>query len=153
MNETTTELKESDPQKTLDEFGIARGAFDDAANSKFFRLKDGEKAEVSFKSIKQITRQFHKFENGKVTTDAEGKPIVEREGPALSLEIDKLNGQVCEKVWEVSSKKVITAIFSFLDRREKDNRPFLFSRTFSVERKGSDKTTQYLIYPLETKTA
>lgn len=152
MNITEENVTE---QKTLDEFGIDRKQFEigNDANSKFFKMKDGEKHEVSFVKggVRQTERAFNKFENGQLVKDANGNPVVERTGAALELDIDMIDGVKVQKTWDISSKKLISTIFSFLDKREKDGTPYLFSRKFEISRKGAQKDTIYLMFPTDVK--
>lgn len=149
--ETKTETKE--PQKTLDEFGLDRKVFDPGSDSEFLKMKDKEKIEIGIPrgGIRQDRKKFKKFENGQPVKDENGNDVIEREGDILVIDIDRLNGQPASKTWEVTSKKLANLIFSFLDKREKDGTPYLFSRLFEVTRIGTGKETQYNMFPTEKK--
>jgi hypothetical protein len=140
----------------VDEFGINRSKFvvgRGEGSSQFFKLKDGEKAEVTIKKggVRQVDKEFKKFNNNKPVLDEKGNPVIERVGPALELDIESVNGEEKELIWEVTAKKLSSTIFSFLDKREKDGTPYLFSRVFQVERKGTGTATTYVMFPTEAR--
>ena len=156
MKETAENVKEHVDGK--DEFGIDRSKFivgKGTGNSDFFKLKDGQKAEISIVKggVRQVDKEFKKFSNGKPVVDEQGEDVIERTGPALEVDVDRVDGTPVQLKWEVTAKKLTNLIFSFLDKREKDGTPYLFSRLFQVERKGAGKDTTYVLFPTEPKTS
>jgi hypothetical protein len=142
-------------EEKLDEFGLNRKDFEIGENgsSKFFKLKDGEKVEVTFKKggISQVEVEFKKFDNGQTVKDEEGNDIVERKGYALRVILDSINNTTADKTWDITSKKLAAMFFSFLDKREKDGTPYLFSRKFLIERKGTGTATTYVMFPTDPR--
>lgn len=133
-----------------DEFGIDRSKFE-VGDAKYLKMTDKQKIKISVYDIKQESKEFLKFENGKAVQDNNGVYIVDHIGEILLLYIDEIDGNKCEKVWEVSSKKLANLIFEIMDTKDETGNSYLFTRYLKVTRAGTGRDTTYQVVPTDKK--